>query len=157
VADSRAPSREAWSCRTGTALENAVRHDYPIYAERYYGINLRWYTDVVDAEDAVTTANAYFGYRTGLYGRHGTGRGCSAHIVWQLTPVSLTGSTGISDPVTIRREFDESAVYRGSTGWWCEFRTFTGNLRTGIWRVDVAGPVWTATCTRHLVEGVSIV
>jgi hypothetical protein len=136
--------------KTGEAISlyNNVEKDVMVYASRPFGINLRWFKDVSD--DQVTTANANLAVRIGPFPSPGE---CSGRVVWRLTPLSLTGSAGISHAVTVDRSFNENTVSVGPSEFYCQFDAVTGNLRTGTWRVQASTPVWNATCEASLHAG----
>jgi len=135
------------------AIYNKTEHDVVVYGVRGVGINLRWFKDVQNDANQVTTANANLAVRTGPYSSPG---GCSGRVIWQLTPVSLTGSTGVATAVTVDRTFNENAENVGPGQWYCIFDATEGFLRTGTWRIQASTPVWSATCDVTLGAGANL-
>lgn len=89
---------------------------------------------------------------------------CQATLAWTVTPVILTGTTGLATPYTDMASADPvpSAILDPSSGLYtakCLYGQMVGNLRTGSWSITVsgngAGGSWQAQCQATLSTGMN--
>jgi len=89
---------------------------------------------------------------------------CQATLVWTLTPVSLTGSTGTTTPssTTVNANPAPSWLHDAASGLYtarCPYGQMVGNLRPGTWAIAVngsgAGGTWQAQCQGILTTGMN--
>jgi hypothetical protein len=89
---------------------------------------------------------------------------CQATLTWTVTPVTLTGTTGVSTPFTNTVTADPAPtwLHDASSGLYtarCPYGQMVGNLKTGTWMVSVnangAGGNWQAQCQAILSAGMN--
>ena len=125
-------------------LYNKTHQDHVVYCERDYGINLRWAKDVKQSSTQADTASVQLSLREGPFPQVSTSGKATDHIKWVLTPVQLTGSSGMSTSVT--REGDYTAFERNVAPgkWYCFYEDQVAGLRPGKWRIRASDPLWSA-------------
>lgn len=89
---------------------------------------------------------------------------CQATLTWTVTPVSLTGSTGVTTPFTniVTADPAPTWIQDPSSGLYtarCPYGQMVGNLKTGTWMLSVtatgAGGTWQAQCQAILSAGMN--
>jgi hypothetical protein len=89
---------------------------------------------------------------------------CQATLNWEITPVSLTGTAGLTTPFKnmVTANPAPSAVFDAASGLYtarCSYGQMVGNLRTGTWSTAVnangAGGSWQAQCQVTLPTGMT--
>lgn len=102
-----------------------------------------------------TDADLSVSLRVGPFSDPGTGP-CTGHVVWRLSPVSLTGSSGKSTEQVVDRDYEVQPSLVGPGEWYCFFNDVVGGLRVGDWRVSAQTPVWGTSCETMLLLGRNI-
>lgn len=131
------------------ALYNRLASDTVIYCVRTFGINLRWTNDCARAHESSNVANAAMTLRLGPLSS--STDYCTGRVIWQLTPIDLTGSAGISTVQTIDRDFNVWAM--GLNERYCYVHYTHGNLKLGTWELSVSTPEWSTSCQIVLHTG----
>ena len=89
---------------------------------------------------------------------------CQATLTWNVTPNSLTGTTGVSTPYTntVTANPTPAWLYDAPSGLYtarCPYGQMVGNLRTGTWTVAIsatgAGGSWQAQCQAIVSAGMN--
>ncbi|MBI3804691.1 MAG: hypothetical protein HY282_13115 [Nitrospirae bacterium] len=90
---------------------------------------------------------------------------CRATLTWTVTPLTLTGTTGLTTPFknTVMANPAPSATYDAPSGLYtahCPYGQMVGNLRTGTWNAavsaDGAGGSWQAQCQVTASPGMNV-
>jgi hypothetical protein len=89
---------------------------------------------------------------------------CQATLTWTVTPVSLTGTTGVTTPFTTTVTANPAPTWLQdpSSGLYsarCPYGQMVGNLKPGTWMVSInangAGGTWQAQCQAMLAAGMN--
>ena len=137
------------------SLYNRTIGDEVVYCTRDFGIDLKWHNDcTVDTEPGADHTAVIITMRINL-GIDPPDEGCEGSVRWELTPLELTGSDGISTRIV--REVLETAEPQlaiPGEGWVCDFKEVFTMLRRGTWQFKVQSGFWTGQCTADLVSRV---
>lgn len=89
---------------------------------------------------------------------------CQATLTWTVTPISLSGTTGMTTPYTNTATANPTPTWlhdaaSGLNTARCPYGQMVGNLRTGTWLVSVgasgAGGSWQAQCQAIVSAGMN--
>ena len=89
---------------------------------------------------------------------------CQATLSWTVTPISLTGTTGMNTPFTntVTADPPPTWLFDAGSGLYtarCPYGQMIGNLRTGTWMVTVnangPGGTWQASCQSAVAVGMN--
>lgn len=79
---------------------------------------------------------------------------CTGRIVWNFSPVSLTGTSGQASPFTVDHNYSSTSDGSGV----CIFSDMVGNMRIGTWNISAASPGgWATSCQVTLAGGNNMV
>lgn len=75
---------------------------------------------------------------------------CTARLIWNFTPGTLTGTTGTSTPFAVDHNYSTTSNASGD----CFFPDLVTNLKVGTWTIQVTdGGTWATNCVQTLAAG----
>lgn len=124
------------------SLFNTDKNVAVVYGKRTVGPDLRWFKDTQTSTPPLAqTADVQLGFRHNTYSQ--TVSCTDWRVVWTLTPVHLTGTTGTATTVTVDRTYQ---TVPAGIEHQCDFLAAASGLRAGTWRVEVSVALWYARC-----------